>query len=247
MKPENLEKVENEKSLWRHRVTKLYYTRVKVQQRSVRKCLKTTDIDDARKRRDSWAAKMRKSAPRAAGANDVTLRKVALETLDKPRKKPLKHPENRKCLLNLALAQCPWPGGADVKFSKISTLDIELWLLGGRCADGSLHPGILCLDERRPTSYGKPVAGSTFNHILAIIEEVFIYGEKRGYRLDGDNPMEKADIPREKEGTETARITASMRQFRNVVRYIRGNTLNARNEESADFVEGMGLLVRGDN
>ena len=262
----NLEKVE--RGLFRKPKTTNYYARLKLDRHTYRTPLKADNIAEARMERDIWAAALRTANPKRHSMA-VTLRQVAYKWLRRPRKMPYKNPKRLKIKIDCLLAQCPWPGGADVLFRKVTGEWLELWILGGHLptnwprpdylaplekgllqhqpdkADLKVLPGLVCLGPMHPSWRGRPLKPSSFNNSLSMVKEIFAFGVRRKHRI-GD-PFDEAEIQFIPDPcSNTVRLNPSFEEFLAIVAYTRGNLFNRYREETANLQEFCGRFGLGE-
>jgi integrase len=195
----------------------VYYARFKADGKEIRRSLKTTDRDLAR-RNLAELKKQRQQIDCSQGK--VTLRELTnrwLRTVQDFKPKTLEQK-------NYVAARIKehWPTGTLVQVSKIKPSDCDLWL--ARCAQVSR----------------KSFSASSRNAHVQILKEVFALALRD--RIISDSPAAHLKyIKRQK----PIRLTPTWEQFKAIIADVRAQVFNADAQDSADFLEFLGLAGLG--
>jgi len=195
----------------------VYYARFKADGKEIRRSLKTTDRDLARRS----LADLKKQRQQIDGSQGkVTLRELTnrwLKTLQDSKPKTLEQK-------NYVAARIKehWPTGSVVQVSKVKPSDCDLWL--ARCAQISRNG----------------FSASSRNAHVQILKEVFALALRD--RIISDSPAAHLKyIKRQK----PIRLTPTWEQFKAVIANVRAQVFNADAHDSADFLEFLGLAGLG--
>jgi integrase len=195
----------------------VYYARFKADGKEIRRSLKTTDRDLAR-RNLADLKKQQQQIDRSRGK--LTLRELTdqwLETIQDSKRKTLEQK-------NYVAARIKehWPSGSLVQVSKVKPSDCDLWL--ARCAQISRN------------GFG----ASSRNAHVQILKEVFALALRD--RIISDSPAAHLKyIKRQK----PIRLTPTWDQFTAIIADVRAQVFNADAQDSADFLEFLGLAGLG--
>jgi integrase len=195
----------------------VYYARFKADGKEIRRSLKTTDRDLARRS----LGDLKKQRQQIDGSQGkVTLRELTnrwLKTIQDSKPKTLEGKEHiaRKIKEH-------WPGGSLVQITKIKPSDCDLWLAG--CAQISRNG----------------FSASSRNAHVQILKEVFALALRD--KIISDSPAAHLKyIKREK----PIRLTPTREQFQAIIADVRAQVFNADARDSADFLESLGLAGLG--
>jgi len=203
--------------LYRYSSNGVYYARIKVDGKEIRQSLGTTDRKLAN-RNLANLKKDQRQIDRSQGK--LTLRELCdrwLETIQDSKPKTLA----QKTYVAERIRE-HFPTGGLVQVAKIKPSDCDLWL--ARCAQKS----------RRGFS------ASSRNAHVQILKEVFALALRD--RIITDSPAAHLKyIKRQK----PIRLTPTWEQFRAIVDNVRAQVFNADAQDSADFLEFLGLAGLG--
>ena len=195
----------------------VYYARFKADGKEIRRSLKTTDRDLARRN----LADLKKQRQQIDGSQGkVTLRELTnrwLKTIQDSKPKTLEQK-------NYVAARIKehWPTGSLVQVSKVKPSDCDLWL--ARCAQISRNG----------------FSASSRNAHVQILKHVFALALRD--RIISDSPAAHLKyIKRQK----PIRLTPTWEQFKAIIANVRGQVFNADAQNSADFLEFLGLAGLG--
>jgi integrase len=195
----------------------VYYARFKADGKEIRRSLETTDRDLAR-RNLADLKKQQQQVDRSRG--QVTLRELTerwVKTIQDSKPKTLE----QKTYIASNIKE-HWPSGSLVQVSKIKPSDCDLWL--ARCAQMSRN------------GFG----ASSRNAHVQILKEVFALAVRD--RIIFDSPAAHLKyIKREK----PIRLAPTWEQFRAIIADVRAQVFNADAQDSADFLEFLGLAGLG--
>jgi integrase len=195
----------------------VYYARFKAHGKEIRRSLKTTDRDLAR-RNLADLKKQRQQIDRSRGK--ITLRELTnrwLKTIQDSKPKTLE----QKSYIAVRIKD-HWPTGSLVQVGKIKASDCDLWL--ARCAHKSRNS----------------FSASSRNAHVQILREVFALALRD--RIISDSPAAHLKyIKRQK----PIRLTPTWEQFKAIIADVRAQVFNADAQDSADFLEFLGLAGLG--
>ena len=202
--------------LYRHSSNGVYYARFKADGKEIRRSLETTDRDLARRKLAEEKEKERQ-IDRSQGK--LTLRELCdqwLKTIQGS-KKTL---EAKEYIANRIKGH--WPTGSLVQVAKIKPSDCDLWL--ARCA--------------RKSQNG--FSASSRNAHVQVLKEVFTRALRD--RIISHSPAAHLKyIKRQK----PIRLTPTCEQFKAIIANVREQVFNADAQDSADFLEFLGLAGLG--
>src|SRR5260370_24222070 len=203
-------------SLYRHS-NDVYYARFKVDGKEIRQSLNTTD----RKLAERELKKRKEQQSQVdRSKRKITLAELCdqwLETKQDSKRKTLE----QKNYIAARIKQ-HWPSGSLVQVSKVKPSDCDLWL--ARCAQISRNG----------------FSASSRNAHVQILKEVFAVALRD--RIISDSPAGHLKyIKREK----PIRLTPTREQFQAIIANVRAQVFNADAQDSADFLEFLGLAVLG--
>jgi integrase len=203
--------------LYRYSPNGVYYARFKVDGKEIRQSLGTTDRDLA-KRNLAKLKEDQREIDRSQGK--LTLRELCdrwLETIEDSKPKTLE----QKAHIAARIKE-HWPTGSAVQVAKIKPSDCDLWL--ARCAQKSRNG----------------FSASSRNAHVQILKEVFALALRD--RIISDSPAAHLKyIKRQK----PIRLTPTCEQFKAMIANVRGQVFNADAQDSADFLEFLGLAGLG--
>jgi integrase len=203
--------------LYRYSSNGVYYARIKTDGKEIRRSLRTTDRDLARRNLAKLKDEQRQ-IDRSQGK--LTLRELCdqwLETIQGSKPKTL---EAKKYIAGRIKEQ--WPAGSLVQVAKVKPSDCDLWL--ARCAQISRNG----------------FSASLRNAHVQVLKEVFAMALRD--RIISASPAAHLKyIKRQK----PIRLTPTWEQFKAIVANVREQVFNADAEDSADFLEFLGLAGLG--
>ena len=203
--------------LYRYSSNGVYYARFKADGKEIRCSLETTDRTQARR---NLAARKEKERQTDRSQGRLTLGELCAryaKTIESSKSKTLEHKGGV-----LTRIKEDWPDGSLVQVGKIRPSDCDLWL--ARCARKSR----------------KGFSASTRNAHVQILKEVFAMALRD--RIISDSPAAHLKyIRREK----PIRLTPTWEQFKAIVADVRAQVFNADAQDSADFLEFLGLAGLG--
>jgi integrase len=203
--------------LYRYSSNGVYYARFKSDGKEFRRSLETTDPAEARRK---LAAEKQKERHTDRSQGKLTLRELCdrwLKTMQGSKPKTL---EQKSYVV--ARIKNEWPAGNLVQVGKIKPSDCDLWL--ARCAHKS----------------PKGFSASSRNARVQILKEVFALALRD--RIISQSPAAHLKyIKRQK----PIRLTPTWEQFKAIVGNVREQVFNADAQDSADFLEFLGLAGLG--
>jgi integrase len=203
--------------LYRYSSNGVYYARFKTDRKEIRRSLETTDPAEARRKLAAERAKERET-DRSQGK--LTLRELCdrwLKTIQDSKPKTL---EQKSYIA--ARIKKQWPTGSLVQVAKIKPSDCDLWL--ARCAQKSRNG----------------FSASSRNAHVQVLKEVFALAARD--RIISDSPAAHLKyVKREK----PIRLRPTWEQFKAIISDVRAQVFNADAQDSADFLEFLGLAGLG--
>jgi integrase len=203
--------------LYRYSSNGVYYARIKTDGKEIRRSLHTTDRDLA-KRNLADLKKQQRQIDRSRGK--LTLRQLCdqwLATIQDSKPKTLE----QKSYIAARIKE-NWPTGSLVQVAKIKPSDCDLWLV--RCAQKSRNG----------------FSPSSRNAHVQILKEVLALALRD--RIISDSPAAHLKyIKRER----PIRLTPTWEQFKAIIANVRAQVFNADAEDSADFLEFLGVAGLG--
>src|SRR5262245_10038875 len=203
--------------LYRYSSNGVYYARFKTDGKEIRRSLETTDPAQARR---NLAALKEKERQTNRSQGKLTLCELCdrwLKTIENSKPKTLEQK-----IGVIARIKQEWPNGNLVQVGKIKPSDCDLWL--ARCA-------------RKARNGFK---ASSRNAHVQVLKEVFAMALRD--RIISDSPAAHLKyIKREK----PIRLTPTWEQFKAMVGNVRAQVFNADAQDSADFLEFLGLAGLG--
>jgi integrase len=203
--------------LYRYSSNGVYYARIKHEGKEIRRSLRTTDRDLAKRKlrelRDEQG-----QIDRSQGK--LSLRELCdrwLKTVQGSKPKTL---EAKEYIAERIKKH--WPSGSLVQVAKVKPSDSDLWL--ARCAQLSRNG----------------FSASSRNAHVQILKEVFALALRD--RIISDSPAAHLKyIKRQK----PIRLTPTWEQFQAIIANVRAQVFNADAQDSADFLEFLGLAGLG--
>jgi integrase len=203
--------------LYRYLPNGVYYARIKVDGKEIRQSLDTTDRDLA-KRNLAKLKQDQRQIDRSQGK--LTLRELCdrwLQTIQDSKPKTLE----QKNYITARIKE-EWPSGSLVQVGQIKPSDCDLWL--ARCAQISRNG----------------FSASSRNAHVQILKEVFTLALRD--RIISESPAAHLKyIKRQK----PIRLTPTWEQFKAIIADVRAQVFNADSQDSADFLEFLGLAGLG--
>jgi len=203
--------------LYRYSSNGVYYARFKSDGKEIRRSLETTDPAEARRK---LAAEKKKERQIDRSRGKLTLCELCeqwLETIQGSKPKTLE----QKSYIAVRIKE-HWPTGSLVQVTKIKPSDCDLWL--ARCAQKSRNG----------------FSPSLRNAHVQVLKEVLALALRD--RVISESPAAHLKyVKRQK----PIRLTPTWEQFKAIVANVRAQVFNARAQESADFLEFLGLAGLG--
>jgi integrase len=203
--------------LYRYSSNGVYYARIKHEGKEIRRSLRTTDRDLAKRK----LRELRNEQGQIdCSQGKLTLRELCdewLETIQDSKPKTLE----QKSYIAARIKE-HWPTGSLVQVVKIKSSDCDKWL--ARCAQKSRN------------GFGP----SSRNAHVQILREVFALA-LRDRNISHSPAAHLKYIKRE----QPIRLTPSFEEFKAIVADIRAQSFNADAKDSANFVEFIGLVGVG--
>ena len=198
-------------SLYRYSSNRVYYARIKVGGKEIKRSLRTTDATLARRNLAALKDELHRT-DRSQGR--ITLAELAgryLKTIQYQKPKTVE----RKTFIVKRIKQ-DWPGGTLIHVMRIKPSDVDLWL-------SRYHFG-----------------SASRNLFISCVKEVFALAVRD--RIIGDSPVAHLRyVKRER----PIRPTPTFEQFKAIVADVRAQQFNADAQDSADFLEFLGLAGLG--
>ena len=198
-------------SLYRYSSNRVYYARIKVGGKEIKRSLRTTDPTLARRNLAALKDELRQT-DRSQGR--VTLAELAdryLKTVQHQKPKTVE----RKTFIVSKIKQ-DWPGGALTQITRIKSSDVDLWL-------SCYHFG-----------------SASRNLFISCIKEIFALAMRD--RIIGASPAAHLRYAKRE---RPIRPTPTFGQFNAIVADVRAQQFNADAQDSADFLEFLGLAGLG--
>jgi integrase len=203
--------------LYRYSSNGVYYARIKTDGKEIRRSLHTTDGELAR-RNLADLKRQQRQIDRSRGK--LTLRELCdqwLATIQDSKPKTL---EQKSYIAGRIKEH--WPTGSLVQVAKIKPSDCDLWL-------------VCCAQKSR-----NGFSPSSRNAHVQILKEVLALALRD--RIISDSPATHLKyIKRER----PIRLTPTWEQFKAIIANVRAQVFNADAEDSADFLEFLGLAGLG--
>ena len=203
--------------LYRYSSNGVYYARFKADGKEIRRSLETTDRDEARRK---LATEKQKERQTDRSQGKLALSELCdrfLKTIQNSKPKTLQQKNHVATRI-----KDEWPGGNLVQVGKIKPSDCDLWL--ARCARKSRNG----------------FRASSRNAHVQVLKEIFAMAARD--RIISDSPTAHLKyLKREK----PIRLTPTWEQFKAMLANVRAQVFNARAQESADFLEFLGLAGLG--
>ncbi|MDD2708119.1 MAG: tyrosine-type recombinase/integrase [Verrucomicrobiae bacterium] len=205
--------------LYRYSSNQVYYARLKINGKEVRRSLKTTDRTLAKQKLASLRTEMEKV--------NLSLGKMTVAELTDRFLKTQSHlaPKTVKTREKIASQiKKDWPKGADQQIMDVNPSDATTWL------------GV---QAKRPGKHGA-LTKSTLNVYIGFIRAMFQMAVTD--RMIASSPCQGL---KERRRETPVRQTPSWDEFKKIVANIRGQPFNADAQDSANFVEFLGLSGLG--
>ncbi len=202
--------------LYRYSSNGVYYARIRVDGKEIKRALRTTDRDLAKRKLAGFKDEQRQ-IDRSQGK--VTLTELCdryLKTVQHQKPKTL---ERKTCIVGRIKRD--WPTRSSIQIGKIKPSDVDLWL---------------STVQRRANRFGS----ASRNLHISCIKEVF--GLAVRDRIISVSP---AAHLRSAKREKPIRLTPTFEQFRAIISDVRAQVFNAAAEDSADFLEFLGLAGLG--
>ncbi len=197
--------------LYRYSSNGVYYGRIRVEGKDIKRSLETSDPALAKRRLAVFREEQRQ-VDRSQGK--LTLAELCDRYLKTVQHQKPKTVERKTFIVGRIKAD--WPTGRFTQVGKIRPSDVELWLSRYRFGSASRNLHISCVKE-------------VFNS--AVRDRILIQNPAAHLR----------SAKREK----PIRLTPTFEQFKAIVADVRGQVFNADAQDSADFLEFLGLAGLG--
>jgi integrase len=201
--------------LYRHNVSGRYYGVKKVHGRRKERSLVTNDRKIAERRFREWVASFEKVD---CEVEKTTLRQLAQRFTATNQGKSQSSRETIKGVLGDF--ESWWPHGMDFQVRHVRPSHLEEWL---------------ALQERR-------LRNASYNRVAGVLKQLFELAVRD--RIIAESPFQRVATPWKKPQTPVRNIP-TVAQFEAIVKSVREQKNNSHAEESADFIEFLGLAGLG--
>jgi integrase len=202
--------------LYRYSSNGVYYARIRVDGKEIKRSLETADRDLAKRKLAEFKDEQRQIDRSQGKLTLAELCKRYLKTVQHQKPKTL---ERKTCIVGRIKRD--WPTGSSIQISKIKPSDADLWLSNV---------------QHRANRFGS----ASRNLHISCIKEVFALAV--GDRIISVSPVTHLkSAKREK----PIRLTPTFEQFRAIISDVRAQRFNADAQDSADFLEFLGLVGLG--
>jgi len=198
-------------SLYRYSLNRVYYARIKVDGKEIKRSLRTTDPTLARRSLAALKDELRQT-DRSQGR--VTLTELADRYLETIRHQKPKTVERKNYIIRRVKQD--WPSGALTQITRIRPSDVDLWLSRYHFGSASRNLFISCIKEVFDLAMR--------DRIIAVSPAGHLRYAKR------EKPI---------------RPTPTYEEFKAIIADVRGQPFNADAQDSADFLEFLGLAGLG--
>jgi integrase len=202
--------------LYRYSSNGVYYGRIRVDGKEIKRSLETTDRELAKRKLAQFKDEQRQ-IDRSQGR--LTLAELCDRYLKTVRHQKPKTVERKECIVGRIKSD--WPTGKRSQVIKVRPSDVDLWL--SRVA-------------ARASRFGS----ASRNLHISCIKEVFQIAVRDRIRPDSPAAHLKS-AKREK----PIRLTPTFEQFKAIIADVRAQKFNADAQDSADFLEFLGLAGLG--
>ena len=197
--------------LYRYSSNGVYYARIKIDGKEIKRSLGTTDRALARRKLSALKADLRQ-IDRSQGR--LTLGELCdryLKTVQHQKRKTVE----RKAFI-VGRIKADWPTGKLTQVGKINPSDVDLWLSRYHFGSASRNLHISCIKEL--------FNSAVRDRIITASPAAHLHSAKR------EKPI---------------RLTPTFEQFKVIIADVRGQVFNADAQDSADFLEFLGLAGLG--
>jgi integrase len=198
-------------SLYRYSSNQVYYARIKMDGKEIKRSLRTTDRTLARRNLAALKDELRQT-DRSQGR--VTLAELVDRYLATIQHQKLKTVERKTFIVRRINSD--WPTGKGTQVGKIKPSDVDVWLSRYRFGSASRNLHISCVKE-------------LFN--LAARDRII--------------PASPAAHLRSSKRDKPIRLTPTYEHFKAIIADVRAQPFNADAQDSADFLEFLGLAGLG--
>jgi integrase len=198
-------------SLYRYSSNRVYYARIKVDGKEIKRSLGTTDRTLARRNLAALKDELRQID---RSQERITLEELADRFLGTIRHQRPKTVERKTFIVGRVKSH--WPTGKLTQVAKIKPSDVDLWLSRYDFGSASRNLFISCVKEMFELAVR--------DRIIAVSPAMHLRSAKR------EKPI---------------RLTPSYEQFKAIVADVRAQPFNADAQDSADFLEFLGLAGLG--
>ena len=197
--------------LYRYSSNGVYYARVRMDGKEIKRSLETTDRELAKRKLADFKEQLRR-IDRSQGR--ITLAELCARYLKTIQHQKQKTVERKVAIVERLLRY--WPTGPQTSVSKIRPSDIDVWLSNFEFGSASRNLYISC------------------------VKEIFDFAAR-----DRIIPISPAAHLRYSKREKPIRLTPTREQFQAIVADVRGQQFNADAQDSADFLEFLGLAGLG--
>jgi integrase len=202
--------------LYRYSSNGVYYARFEGSGKEIRRSLRTTDRASAQ-RALAWLKQEREQVDPTQGK--LTLAELCDRYLQTVQHHKPRTVERKTCIVGRIKRD--WPTGKSTQVGKIKPSDCDLWLSSV---------------SRRANRFGS----ASRNLHISCIKEVFALAAR-----DRIIPVSPALHLRSAKREKPIRLTPSFEQFKTIIADVRAQQFNADAQDSADFLEFLGLAGLG--
>jgi len=202
--------------LYRYSSNGVYYGRIRVDGKEIKRSLETTDRELAKRKLAHFKEEQRQ-IDRSQGK--ITLGELCDRYLKTIQHQKPKTVERKMCIVGRIKSD--WPTGKLTQVAKVKPSDVDLWL-------SSI--------AQRANRFGS----ASRNLHISCVKEVFGLAVR-----DRIIPVSPALHLRSAKREKPIRLTPSFEQFKAIIADVRAEVFNADAQESADFLEFLGLAGLG--
>jgi integrase len=202
--------------LYRYSSNGVYYARIRVDGKEIKRTLATTDRAIAQRELARFKNEQRQIDRSQGKLTLVELCNRYLKTVQHQKPRTI---EGKTCIVSRIKRD--WPTGRVTQVGKIKPSDVDLWLAS---------------IARRAKRFG----AASRNAHLACIKELFALAVR-----DRIIPVSPATHLKSAKRERPIRLTPTFEQFKAIIADVRAQQFNADATDSADFLEAMGFLGLG--
>jgi integrase len=202
--------------LYRYSSNGVYYARIRVEGKDIKRSLETTDRELAKRKLARFKEEQRQ-IDRSQGK--LTLGELCDRYLKTIQHQKPKTVERKMCIVTRIKDE--WPTGKLTQVAKVKPSDVDVWLSS--------------IAQR-----AKRFGSASRNLHIACVKEVFALAV-RDRMIPVSPSLHLRSVKRE----TPIRLTPSFEQFKAIIADVRAQALNADAQDSADFLEFLGLAGLG--